>query len=297
MNANSLYRTGTIKNRRTQSQIKTLDDQIIAVLREDRPQSIRHIFYRMTDPRLAEPVAKTELGYRHVQDRCVKLRRKGKIPYSWISDTSRVGYHTDVFHDSANFIRSVTSLYRSDLWRDAEVQCEVWTESRSIASVIKNECKKLAVSLYPCGGFTSLSFVHAAAEQHNHSGIKKPLVVIYIGDYDPAGVLIDQSLEKELRSHLNHDIELDFKRIAINEYMIKKYDLPTKPRKAGDKRALHIDCSVEAEALPAKILRKILKDEIEALLPEQALHVAKVAEESEKSHLAVIATLLEAGRL
>ena len=49
------------------------------VLREDHPQSVRHVFYRMTDPRLEEPVEKSDHGYRHVQDRLKKLRRAGRI--------------------------------------------------------------------------------------------------------------------------------------------------------------------------------------------------------------------------
>lgn len=61
-----------------------IDAQIIAVLKEDHPQSVRHVFYRMTDPRLSEPVEKSDKGYRHVQDRCVKLRRAGRVPvFSW----------------------------------------------------------------------------------------------------------------------------------------------------------------------------------------------------------------------
>ncbi|MCA9182613.1 MAG: hypothetical protein KDA51_14215, partial [Planctomycetales bacterium] len=76
----STYRAGTIKrDRRTADRINTLDDQIVSVLTADHPQSIRHVFYRLTDPRLAEPVEKSDRGYRHVQDRCVKLRRAGRI--------------------------------------------------------------------------------------------------------------------------------------------------------------------------------------------------------------------------
>lgn len=43
---------------------------------------------------------------------------------------------------------------------------------------------------------------------------------------------------------------------------------------------------VEAEAMPAHTLRAMLRDEVEALLPEHALQVAKVAEDSERQHLA-----------
>lgn len=294
MSAAAVYGAGTIKReRRSKARMDLLDEQIIAVLRSDNPQSVRHVFYRMTDPRLAEPVEKSDRGYRHVQDRCVKLRRSGRIPFGWIADMSRVGYFTNVFENASDFVRSMAGLYRADLWRDADVRCEVWVESRSIASVLLRDCKELAVDLFPCGGFSSLSFVHAAAQQHNASQDTRPLVVLYVGDYDPAGVLIDRSLERELRQHLRSDIELQFRRIAINDWQIEVYDLPTKPRKEGDKRSQQVAHTVEAEAMPAADLRAILRSEIESLLPERALEVALVAEQSERQHLQQMAAMFD----
>ena len=294
---NNIYGAGTLKReRRTKDRMTTPDAQIMAVLREDHPQSVRHVFYRMTDPRLSEPVEKSDRGYRHVQSRCVKLRRAGLIPYNWIADMSRQGYFTNTYSDAGDFIRQMGGLYRADLWRDAESRCEVWAESRSIASVMLADCKDLAVDLYPCGGFTSLSFVHAAAQFHNASADKRPLVIVYVGDYDPAGVLIDVALQRELREHLRSDIELDFRRIGINEEQVELYDLPTKPRKDGDKRSQHVTYSVEAEAMPARDLRGILRLEVESLLPENALDVAKVAEQSERQHLDNMAAMFERGQ-
>jgi len=104
----TIYRAGTLKRtRRTNTQLDQLDKQIIEVLSEDHPQSVRHVFYRMTDPRLPESVEKSDTGYRHVQDRCVKLRRSGKIPYSWIADMSRRGYYVNTFTDASDFISSM----------------------------------------------------------------------------------------------------------------------------------------------------------------------------------------------
>lgn len=289
----AVNRAGTIKReRRSRERVEQLDAQIIAVLSEDHPQSVRHVFYRMTDPRLPEPVEKSDRGYRHVQDRCVKLRRAGEIPYHWIADMSRRGYFTNTYQGAADFLRRMRGLYRADLWRDAEYRCEVWVESRSIASVLMAECKELAVDLFPCGGFSSLSFIHEAAEQNNRLDDDRPLVIIYVGDYDPAGVLIDQSLEREMRQHLRPDIELTFDRLAINERQIETFNLPTKPRKAGDRRSLHIAETVEAEAMPAHILRKLLRYQIEYLLPPDALAVAKVAEKSEREQIGRMAALL-----
>ena len=290
------YRASTLKrDRRTKARTQLLDEQIIAVLREDHPQSVRHVFYRMTDPRLGEPVEKSDRGYRHVQERCVKLRRYGLIPYNWIADMSRRGYFVNTYDDAGDFLRRMGHLYRANLWRDADYRCEVWAESRSIASVILDDCQELAVDLFPCGGFSSLSFIHEAAQQHNASQDTRPLIVLYVGDYDPAGVLIDQSLERELREHLRADIDMDFRRIAINEEQVEQYELPTKPRKEGDKRSQHLTYTVEAEAMPARDLRALLRLHVETLLPENALHVAKVAEQSERRHIAKMAGLLQQG--
>jgi len=291
------YRTGTIKRtRRTKAQVEVLDQQIVDVLEEDHPQSVRHVFYRMTDPRLAEPVEKSDRGYRHVQHRLKELRRAGRVPYSWVSDSTRTGFHVDTFGSAADFIRQTARWYRQDLWRDSDHYVEVWTESRSIAGTLLDTCQDLAVSLYPCGGFPSMSQAYQAADFINHAAEhsgKRP-VVLYVGDYDPAGVLIDQTLETELRKHL--DCDLEFIRLAITEDQIRELDLPTKPRKKSDKRASHVKYTVEAEAMPAHILRAMVHDEIEVYLPEHALNVAKVAEQSEQSFLMGLAHDLEVSR-
>jgi hypothetical protein len=140
-----------------------------------------------------------------------------------------------------------------------------------------------------------VSFAYEAATQHNQSGDLRPLTVIYIGDYDPAGVLIDVALERELRKHLNPLIELRFVRIGINEEQIALLNLPEKPRKVTDRRSLHVTCAVEAEAMPAHLLRALLRDSVEELLPEHALEVAKIAEASERQHIHRMADLMGSG--
>lgn len=291
------YRARSIKHRerRSAARIAQLDAQILAVLREDHPQSVRHVFYRMTDPRLPEPVEKSERGYRHVQHRVAELRRNGEMPYGWITDATRRGYHVNTYRSGGEFLNDVAALYRADLWQHASHYCEVWTESRSIAGVIENDCRDLAVSLYPAGGFTSLTLAYQAAEYINEVAGDKPVTIFYIGDYDPAGVLIDRDIEAKLRQHLDRDVDLSFERISINENQIQLYDLPRKPRKLTDRRAPHVEETVEAEAMPAATLRHLLRTCIEALLPAHALEVAKVAEQSERSFLRQLAARAQGG--
>ena len=147
------------------------------------------------------------------------------------------------------------------------------------------------MSLYPAGGFTSISLAYQAAEFINQEYHGRKVAILYIGDYDPAGVIIDVSIERELREHIRPDIRLCFVRLGITEQQIREYDLPSKPRKEGDKRSLHIAETVEAEAMPAAIMRELLRENIELLLPPDALHVAKVAEESAQHHFNLLEEL------
>lgn len=288
-------RTGTIKRtRRTKAETDRLDQQIIDVLHEDHPQSVRHVFYRMTDPRLDESVEKSERGYRQVQHRVKMLRRSGQIPYGWIADATRMGWHTDTFTSAADFIRAHAEAYRADLWRHSDRHVEVWVESRSIAGIVRPVCRELAVSLYPCGGFASITLAYEAAQEirHVHKYTGRVPLVLFIGDYDPAGVLIDQSLHEELALHLLN-VPLEFRRIAITPKQIAEFDLPTKPRKKGDKRSQHVRETVEAEAMPANLLRELVRSEIQDYLPGHALEVTQIAEQSERRHLINVADLLE----
>jgi hypothetical protein len=222
------------------------------------------------------------------------LRRSGRLPYAWVTDATRWGYHAPTYRDAADFLRTVAGQYRADLWRQSDWYCEVWVESRSIAGIIVDDCQQLAVSLYPAGGFSSMTLPYEAAGYIRAASGGKPVRVFYIGDYDKAGVLIDVKVEQELRLHLGSGVELKFERIGITPEQIVDLGLPTKPPNAKDRRAPHITVSVEAEPMPAHTLRRLLRDAIEALLPPDALRIARIAEDDERQHLERMASLLEA---
>ena len=172
--------------------------------------------------------------------------------------------------------------YRPNMWTDELPHVEVWAESRSLAGVFQAQCRTLQVILYPCGGFASATLAYEAADDINRL---RPVraVVLYVGDHDPAGVLIDQALESELRRHLH--VALDFRRLAINPDQIAAYDLPTKPRKAGARRRLDLEVTVEAEAMPAATMRALVWDAVEGYLPGGALEVARMSEEAARHRL------------
>ena len=281
-----------MRTRRTKEQVAVLEQQIIDVLASDNPQSVRHVFYRMTNPLLSAPVAKSELGYRVVQQRLVAMRKAGRLPYGWIADHTRRGLHVYTYDTGADFIRRMAGAYRYNLWASVDDHVEVWVESRSLAGVLQGVCNDTAVSLYPTGGFSSITLTYEAAEYGARTG-KGRMVVLYVGDFDPAGLLIDQSIEEALRGHLEgYGMALDFQRLGINAQQIVDYDLPAKPRTDSSSRRPDIQETVEGEAMPANVMRGLVRAAIESYLPGQALEQAKLIEAEERKDIIARAKLV-----
>ena len=138
--------------RRTKAEIEALNREIVAALEADNPQSVRHVFYLLTNPRLDAYVDKTESGNRKVGRQVQRLREVGRIPWHWIVDMSRRAHTVPTYRDPHDFINQISSIYRTDAWERSDYVVEVWCESRSIASVILDDCREWGVALYPAGG-------------------------------------------------------------------------------------------------------------------------------------------------
>ena len=256
-------------------------------------ESVRHVYYCMTDTSLREPVEKTDNGCDQVQRLSKKLRNIWKetngargLDPSRVIDSSRSGIY---FHNNPNARHRLESAIADDgpdPWKYSEHYVQVWCESRSISGVLEEVCSQFAVNLFPSGGFPSDSFIDEAAEAINKSG-KLKVTVPYVGDYDDYGLLIDKGdngLEKKLRERLRPEIKLTFIRIAVTEEQIKKYGLPTKARKKNnlpDK----VKRTVEVETMDAATLQGLLRREIERLLPKDALALAEKEAERETQKL------------
>lgn len=280
------------------ARLKALESVILDVLREDWPQSLRHVFYRCVDPRLPVYVSKDDSGYQRV-GRAVKLmRRRGALPYTWIADYSRSAYRVDTYDGAADFIRRTHGLYRQSLWEtESPYRVEVWCESQSIASVIAPVCAESAVALYPSRGDSSDSFVYAGAVQiADYIRRGRGVAVLYVGDYDPSGVGIEDVLESKLKEHVEREGadpgRFAVYRLAVTPQQIADWNLPTRPRKPTDRRRPDVAVSVEAEAIPAGVMRDLVRDAIESYLNPGALERVRVAEESEKTVLKRLAEML-----
>ena len=146
--------------------------------------------------------------------------------------------------------------------------------------------REYVVPLFPSGGFSSLSFLYQAAA-HIQESERANAVILYVGDYDEAGVLIrPERFEKDLRGFLvDWPGELRFERLAVNDDQIDSMGLPTRPPKPSDTRSPEVRRAVEAEAIPAPAMREIVASSLQGLIPERVLTVEKLVEERERADI------------
>ena len=123
--------TSTVRrSRRTRAQIEALDAELVGIVDDFRPATVRQVFYQAVNRGLV-PKSETK-GYRVVQRRLVVLRESGEIPYGWIVDGTRYVTGHNRYRDLEQFTEYAAGLYRKDYWDAADVNVEIWLEKEAL---------------------------------------------------------------------------------------------------------------------------------------------------------------------
>jgi len=248
------------------------------ILSEDHPQTVRGVFYQATSRGIID---KTEAEYKGTVCRLLaNMRREQLLPYEWLSDSTRWMRKPDTYSSLENALWSTCKYYRRSIWNDQPVYVEVWVEKEALAGVLYDETERWDVPLMVTRGYPSLSFLYSAADCIRSQ--RKPTCIYFFGDYDPSGVDIGRTVEKNLRD-FSPDSNLYFERVAVNPRQIEEWNLPTRPTKKTDTRAKNFKGdSVELDAIPAKKIRQMVSECILQHLDEGTLEGIAMTERAEK---------------
>jgi hypothetical protein len=248
---------------------------------EDAPMTVRQVFYRLVSNGV---IPKSENQYKGTVVRLLsRMRRSGDVPFSWIADNTRWMRKPRTYSSLDSMLKRTAEAYRRSVWDNQDVYVEIWLEKDALSGVLYEETSKWDVPLMVVRGFSSLTFLHSAAETIAEQG--KPAYLYYFGDYDPSGVVIPQTIERDLREFAP-GVEVEFERVAVTPEQIASMKLPTRPTKRTDSRSKKFKGeSVEVDAIPPKVLRQIVSDCITQHVDEAAYDVLLAAEESEKAAL------------
>ena len=186
------------------------------------PMTVRQVYYQLTT---RKAVDKTDAGYDRVQRALADMRRNGSIPYSWIADNSRTFFQAPTHQDLTTALGEMQQYYRHDLWAAQPLHVEVWLEKRSLVSQLQPVCSEFGVRLYPCGGYSSISFAYEAAMELCE--IDKPIYVYHLSDLDADGAYSSVALERELREH---GASFHFRRLALTPDQVVTWGLQAATR-------------------------------------------------------------------
>lgn len=278
------------RERRTKAEIAAIEQAIVDTLRADHPQTVRGLFYQLVSQGAIE---KTEAEYKGTIGRlCVRLRRQGRLPYSWLSDNTRWIRKPTTDTGMQAALQRTAECYRRDLWAEQDVYLEVWCEKDALAGVLVDVTGTYDVPLMVSRGFASVTYLYETGQHIAEIG--KPAHIYYFGDHDPSGLDIPKQVERGLREHAP-EADIHFERVAVTEQQIVDWNLPTRPTKTTDfrSRGFH-GASVDLDAVPAWRLRALVRECIEQHIDQAKLRITKLAEESERTILLKLAARPEA---
>jgi hypothetical protein len=277
-----LYSPSPIKReRRTKSAVATIREAILEILSENNPQTVRQVFYALT---VKGVIKKIEGEYKQTVIRLlVEMREAGDIPFHWIADNTRWMRKPTAYTGIEACLNATSNFYRRDLWAAMPVYVEVWCEKDALAGVLLEETKVFDVPLMVARGYSSISFLHSAAETIADKG--KPAFIYHFGDLDPSGVDAGRDIEAKLRRYAPA-AEIHFERPAVTRQQVDEWNLPFRPTKMTDTRAKNfVGTSVELDAIPAAKLRELVRGCIERHVDQDQLKILRAAEGSERDLL------------
>ena len=155
-------------------------------------------------------------------------------------------------------------------------EVELWVEKETIRTLLEKLAAKYRLSIQVLRGFASLSMFRKALRRANERGVKK---ILYIGDFDASGLLIDKIAQKEMQTNMI--------RIALTLEQIRRYKLPSLPVNMKDSRADEYIAkyggrSWEIEALRPRTFLRIVEKHFRENVPGDFLAEASVKDTAAK---------------
>ena len=153
---------------------------------------------------------------------------------------------------------------------------EIWVEKDSIRNFIGKLAAKYRLGIQVLRGFASLSMYRKALKRARKRGVT---TVLYIGDFDPSGLLIETVAQEEM----NHKTGIRFFRLAITMEQIKRFRPPSRPVNIKDSRTKEYiekygDRCWEVEAIRPKTLYKLIEKGLQENVPKEFLVEAEARE-------------------
>jgi len=155
---------------------------------------------------------------------------------------------------------------------------EMWVEKETIRNFLGKLARKYRLSIQVLRGFASLSMYRKALERARK---RKVDLILYVGDFDPSGLLIDEVAREEM----NGTTGIMIKRIVLTLDQVKRFRPPPRSVSMRDSRAKDYiarygDRCWEFEALRPRTALRLVETELRKAVPPEFLKMAEAREKA-----------------
>ena len=264
------------------------------------PLTVRQVYYQLV-ARLILRNDKTQ--YRKTSRLLVQMRERELVPWSAIEDRMRYTVEKRGTTDLSRYLRDALTWFEPTSYgrcyvQDQSVYCEVSTEKDALASILEKEIWPYCTRLNVVRGQYSATFVEEISKRFDAAIMRgqRP-TLLHFGDLDPSGVAIPKAVKKNFEKR--HGISVDVQQPALTPDQVREYNLPTaidaiKPKDPNLHAWLDLygpaQPAVELDALSPKVLKEILRRELNQIYDISGMGDEKRAEVKERQTLARIQT-------
>jgi hypothetical protein len=235
----------------------------LAVLREHEadgalPTSGRFVYYELVQRGLVDKSRTRRTGRsadQDVADALMRLRECGLVPWGWLVDETRTLTEWRSALTVAAFVAAECEQARIDPWDGLAPL--ILTESRSLAGVLRDLAYQYVVPIAATngqvGGFLRTEIMPLIAAGRS---------VLYLGDLDHAGGQIETNTRRVLVQANS------WQRVALTPDQVVEHALPSVVKRDRRYDDGHEHEAWETEALGQSLIVTLLRDHLDALLPE-----------------------------
>jgi hypothetical protein len=250
------------------------------ILSEIEPASVRALCYRLFVAGLIQDMGKSSTNS---VSRLLRIAREvGDVPWEWIVDESRRAETVSLWANPDAIIGAAVKGYRRDYWQDQDYRVEVWSEKGTVRGTLGPVLDEYGVTFRVMHGYASATVVNDVAEMSVESD--KPLIVLYVGDWDPSG--LHMSAVDLPRRLTEYGAEYELHRVALtrDDLMgLPNFEPETKrkdPRYSWFMKHIKTKC-YELDAMPPPELRSRVESHIRAFIDFGSWDHARMIERAE----------------
>ena len=264
------------------------------------PLTIRQVFYRLVGD---QGYPKTENFYAAVQEASNRARRSGRIEFASIRDdgVSRRGGERHTYKTPRDYYKiheTLSNFYLRSWHDDQPTFVRLLSEASGMVPLLERAVGSLRIGVASSSGFDSLTVKHDLFEDalqrfKEHS---QKTVLLHVGDHDPSGVSIHESMAEDLAAFCEDssaaDVDdqiIELRRVALLPEQISLYSIETTPDdiKPTDSRSRAflergLAPAAQLEAIPPETLTEIVRQAVEDALDMDVLRQSRDRERRER---------------